>query len=132
MSGWPSGAPRPQVELEQARAERDVALAQIARNEGDHRPQNDPCAVPRPHRNLGCPRRAIPRDGTQLTTLQGVDDAANVDFSVAQSVAATLKVGEMVQVIATTMPTPIAARIVAVDARVDPTTRNAMVRARID
>ena len=70
--------------------------------------------------------------GTQLTTLQGVDGAANVDFAVAQSVAASLKVGEQVQIIGTNESTPITARVVAVDARVDPTTRNAAVRARID
>ena len=121
-----------QVELEQARAERDVALAQIARTKA---------IIAR--KTIRAPFRArigisdvhvgqFLETGTQLTTLQGVNDAANVDFSVAQSVAATLKVGELVQVIATSDSTPIAARIVAVDARVDPNTRNAMVRARMD
>jgi len=120
-----------QVELEQARAERDVALAQIARTKA---------IIAR--KTIRAPFRArigisdvhpgqFLETGTQLTTLQGVDEAANVDFAVAQAVAAGLKVGEEVRVIGTSDSTPVAARIVALDARVDPTTRNAMVRARL-
>ena len=120
-----------QVELEQARAERDVALAQIARTKA---------IIAR--KTIRAPFRArigisdvhtgqFLETGTQLTTLQGVDEAANVDFAVAQAVAAGLKVGEEVRVIGTSDSTPVAARIVAIDARVDPTTRNAMVRARL-
>ena len=120
-----------QVELEQARAERDVALAQIARTKA---------IIAR--KTIRAPFRArvgiadvhvgqFLETGTQLTTLQGVDDAANVDFTVAQAVAAGLEVGEQVEIIGTAESTPVSARIVAVDARVDPTTRNAMVRARI-
>src|SRR5438094_778702 len=71
-------------------------------------------------------------EGTQLTTLQGVDDAAHVDFTVAQRVAAGLRVGQSVDVFATSDSSSTAARIVAIDARIDPTTRNAMVRARIE
>ena len=120
-----------QVELEQARAERDVALAQIARTKA---------IIAR--KTIRAPFRArigmsdvhtgqFLETGTELTTLQGVDEAANVDFAVAQAVAAGLKVGEEVRVIGTSDSTPVAARIVAIDARVDPTTRNAMVRARL-
>jgi membrane fusion protein (multidrug efflux system) len=120
-----------QVELEQARAERDVALAQIARTKA---------IIAR--KTIRAPFRArigisdvhtgqFLETGTQLTTLQGVDEAANVDFAVAQAVAAGLEVGEEVRVIGTSDSTPVAARIVAIDARVDPTTRNAMVRARL-
>src|SRR5687768_15001354 len=109
-----------QVELEQARAERDVALAQIARTKA---------IIAR--KTIRAPFRArvgiadvhpgqFLETGTQLTTLQGVDAAANVDFAVAQSVAAGLRVGEEVRVIGTSDSTPVAARIVAVDARVDP------------
>lgn len=120
-----------QTELDNARAERDVALAQIARTKA---------IIAR--KTIRAPFRArvgisdvhvgqFLETGTQLTTLQGVDDAANVDFAVAQSVAAGLKVGEQVQVIGASDSTPVTARIVAVDARVDPATRNAMVRARL-
>jgi membrane fusion protein (multidrug efflux system) len=61
-----------------------------------------------------------------------VDDAVHVDFNVAQPVAQSLAVGQQVQVFTsgTAMPTP--ATIKALDARIDPATRNAMVRARIE
>src|SRR2546430_51726 len=66
-----------------------------------------------------------------LTPLQGVDAAANVDFTVAQDVASALRPGQAVAVYAAEDEHPIEARIVAVDARIDPLTRNALVRARI-
>lgn len=118
-------------ELDRARAERDIALAQIARTKA---------IIAR--KTIRAPFRArvgladvhpgqFLDAGTQITTLQGVDDAVHVDFAVAQLVAEGLRPGEPVHILATGDSTPIAARIVAVDARVDPTTRNATVRARI-
>lgn len=120
-----------QEEVDQARAQRDVALAQVARTRA---------IIAR--KTIRAPFRArvgltdvhegqYLNEGTQLTTLQGVADAAHVDFAVSQQVGASLRVGEGVQVFADDA-TPIPARIVAIDARVDPTTRNAMVRARIE
>src|SRR6266513_47486 len=70
-------------------------------------------------------------EGTELTTLQGVDAAVNVDFTVAQAVAAELHPGEPVAVFGADDARPLTARIVAVDAKIDPATRNALVRARI-
>ena len=121
-----------EMEVDRARADRDVALAQIARIKA---------IIAR--KTLRAPFRARAgladvhagqylNEGTQLTTLQGVDDAAHVDFTVAQPVAAGLRVGDSIQVFTTDDSSSIAARIVAIDARVDPTTRNAMVRARIE
>jgi membrane fusion protein, multidrug efflux system len=120
-----------QTELDRARAERDVALAQIARTRA---------IIAR--KTIRAPFRArvgmadvhpgqYLDEGTQLTTLQGVDSAAHVEFAVAQSVAAGLREGQVVEVFASGETAPLAARIVAVDARVDPSTRNAVVRARI-
>lgn len=120
-----------QEEVDQARAARDVALAQLERTRA---------IIAR--KTLRAPFRArvgltdvhvgqYLNEGTELTTLQGVDVAANVDFTVAQAVAAVLKVGESVAVYPAGQTVPIPARIVAIDARVDPTTRNALVRARI-
>ena len=120
-----------QEEVDQARAQRDVALAQIARTRA---------IIAR--KTIRAPFRArvgiadvhpgqYLNEGTELTTLQGVAEAVHVDFAVAQRVAAGLRAGETVQVIAGGDSTAIAARIVAVDARIDPTTRNATVRARI-
>src|SRR5207245_11663811 len=70
-------------------------------------------------------------EATARTTLQGVAAAASGDFTVAQAVAAELHAGGRGAVYAADDPRPITARIVAVDARVDPATRNALVRARI-
>jgi membrane fusion protein, multidrug efflux system len=121
-----------EVELDRARAERDVALAQIARTKAIMA-----------RKTIRAPFRArvgladlhpgqYLNEGTQLTTLQGVDDAVHVDFTVAQFVAAGLREGDTVEVFAGSDSAPIAARIVALDARVDPATRNASVRARIE
>ena len=121
-----------QEEVDRARAERDVALAQIARTKA---------IIAR--KTIRAPFRArvgmadvhpgqYLNEGTELTTLQGVDDAVHVDFTVPQQVAAGLRVGETVEVFTAGESSPIAGPIVAIDARVDPTTRNAMVRARIE
>lgn len=119
-------------EVDRARAERDVALAQIARIQA---------IIAR--KTIRAPFRArvglvdvhpgqYLSEGTTLTTLQGVDEAVHVDFAVAQHVAAGLGAGDDVEVFAGSQPAPIAARIVAMDARIDPITRNALVRARIE
>jgi RND family efflux transporter MFP subunit len=119
-------------ELDRARAERDVALAQIARTK----------AVME-RKTIRAPFRArvgmvdlhpgqYLNEGTQITTLQGVDEAVHVDFAVAQWVAANLRPGATVEIVAGDKNAPLTATIVALDARVDINTRNATVRARID
>jgi membrane fusion protein (multidrug efflux system) len=120
------------VEVDKARAERDVTLAQIARTQA---------IIAR--KTIRVPFRARAglsdvhpgqylNEGTVLTTLQSVDDALHVDFSVPQAVAAALKPGDRVDVYAGASTQPIAAKVLALDARVDPATRNSAVRARID
>ena len=121
-----------ETELDRARAERDVALAQIARTKAIMARKT----VRAPFRaRVGLadvhPGQYL-NEGTQLTTLQGVDDAVHVDFTVAQHVAAGLREGDSVEVFASSDSAPTPARIVALDARVDPVTRNASVRARIE
>jgi membrane fusion protein (multidrug efflux system) len=119
------------ADLDRTRAERDVALAQIARAKA---------VIAR--KTIRAPFRArvgiadvhpgqFLAEGTLLTTLQGVDESAYVDFTVAQQVGSRLRAGDPVQV-AAAGAAPLPARIVAVDARVDPATRNATVRAKID
>jgi membrane fusion protein (multidrug efflux system) len=121
-----------QIEVDRARAERDVALAQVARIKA---------IIAR--KTIRAPFRArvgladvhpgqYLNEGTQLTTLQGVDDAVHVDFAVAQQVAEGLRVGGRVEVFVASDSPPARARIVALDARVDPATRNALVRARLE
>ncbi|HEX9895407.1 MAG TPA: efflux RND transporter periplasmic adaptor subunit [Gemmatimonadales bacterium] len=119
-------------EVDRARAERDVAQAEIARIKAIIERKT----VRAPFRaQVGLadvhPGQYL-TEGTVLTTLQGVADAAHVDFTVAQDVAARLHVGDSVLVAPTNDATPVPARIVAIDSRVDPTTRNAMVRARLN
>src|SRR5256884_6929048 len=113
-----------QEEVDQARAARDVALAQLARTRAIIARKT--IRAPFPAR-VGIsdvhPGQYL-NEGTELTTLQGVDAAANVDFTVAQAVAAELHPGEHVAVYAADDPRPITARIVAVDARGVPPTRN--------
>ncbi len=119
-------------EVDRARADRDIALAQIVRTKA---------IIAR--KTIRAPFRArvgisdvhpgqYLNEGTQLTTLQGIDDAAHVDFTVAQQVAAGLREGESVEVFAASDSPAVTAKIVALDARIDPTTRNAVVRARIE
>ena len=120
------------IDLDNARAERDVARAEIERTKA---------VIAR--KTIRAPFRArvgiadvhpgqFLDAGTLLTTLQGVDDEADVDFAVAQDVAAALRAGDRVDVVAGDEGgLVVPARIVAVDARVDPATRNATVRARV-
>jgi membrane fusion protein (multidrug efflux system) len=120
-----------QEEVDRARADLDVARAQIARTRAIiarktiRAPFRSRVGIADVH-----PGQYL-NEGTLLTTLQGIDDAAHVDFTVAQQVAAALREGEVVEVFAGAS-VPVTARIVALDARIDPTTRNAVVRARIE
>lgn len=120
-----------QTAYDRARAERDVVLAQIERTRA---------IIAR--KTIRAPFRArvgladvhpgqYLQEGTVLTTLQGVDDAVHVDFAVSQQVATTLTRGETVGVALRADAAPVPARIVAMDSRIDPSTRNAMVRARL-
>jgi membrane fusion protein (multidrug efflux system) len=121
-----------ELEVDRARMERDVANANIART----RAIIERKTVRAPFRaRVGLadvhPGQYL-NEGTQLTTLQGVDDAVHVDFAVTQTVAAGLGVGDQVLVFKSGNDAPLAAAIVAIDARVDPRTRNAVARAKID
>lgn len=121
-----------QEEVDRARADLDVAQAQIARTKA---------LIAR--KTIRAPFRArvgladvhpgqYLNEGTQLTTLQGVDEAVHVDFAVPQHVVLGLRQGSAVEVFTGTASSPVVAKIVALDARIDPTTRNTMVRARIE
>ena len=121
-----------QEEVDRARADLDIALAQIARTQAIiarktiRAPFKARVGIADVH-----PGQYLD-EGTQLTTLQGIGEAVHVDFTVAQQVASALREGDSVDVFVAGQVIPIQARIVALDARIDPTTRNAMVRARIN
>ena len=138
-----------EVDVDRARSERDVAHAQVARLRA---------IIAR--KTTRAPFRArvgmadvhvgqYLHEGTQLTTLQGIDDAVHIDFAVTQTVAAGLKAGDQVEVLtgagaaassgaaspvaaSAGAALPVAASIEALDARIDPSTRNTWVRARLE
>ena len=120
-----------EAEVDQAQAQRDVSRAQVERLKAIIAKK----IIRAPFRaRVGLAdihRGQYLNEGVQLTTLQGVSDEVNVDFSVPQSVSATLPLGSTVEVATADAVPPISATIVAIDARVDPVTRNALVRARI-
>lgn len=119
------------VDVDRARAQRDVALAHVERMKAVIERKT----VRAPFRaQVGLADVHVGQfldSGTELTTLQGVDDAVHVDFHVPQAAAAGLAVGGTVQILAAVGAPPVEAEIVAVDARVDAHTRNTMVRARL-
>jgi len=121
-----------QEQVDQARAERDVARAQAARTRA---------LIAR--KTIVAPFRArvgltdvhpgqYLTQGTELTTLQGLSDDVHVDFAVTQAVASSLRVGSAVDIRTEDGGPPLAASVVALDARVDPATRNKTLRARLD
>jgi membrane fusion protein (multidrug efflux system) len=121
-----------QEEVDQAHAARSVALAQMARTRAVIAKK----IIRAPFRaRVGLadvhPGQYL-NEGTQLTTLQSVGEAVHVDFTVPQRVAQALRVGNTVDVFVVGDSAPTPAKIVALDARIDSTTRNAMVRARIE
>jgi membrane fusion protein (multidrug efflux system) len=71
-------------------------------------------------------------EGVELTTLQGVDEAAHVDFTVTQTVALGLKEGDVVEVFGADKDAPVSATIIALDSLIDRATRNASIRAKVD
>jgi membrane fusion protein (multidrug efflux system) len=120
-----------QEEVDRASAEREMAAAEIERIRAviERKPIRAPFRA-----RIGMADLHIGQflsEGTELTTLQGVDEAVHVDFAVSQAVAAGLAVGDTVRVGASREAEPVVGQIVAIDARVDPTTRNAVVRAKL-
>ncbi|RYD42815.1 MAG: efflux RND transporter periplasmic adaptor subunit, partial [Verrucomicrobiaceae bacterium] len=120
------------TELDRARAERDMALAQVARIQATM-----------DRKTLRAPFRArvglsdihkgqYLEAGTEITTLQGVDDAVHVDFQVPQEVAAIVKPGSAVEIFSSQTSQPVSAKVVALDSRADYDTRNLAVRARVE
>lgn len=121
-----------EIEVDRAAAELDVSRAQIARIQA---------IIAR--KTIRAPFRArvglidvhpgqYLYQGTELTTLQGVDKAVHVDFSVPQQVAEELHAGQTIDIVREGDFPATNAKIIALDARVDSQTRNEIVRARID
>jgi len=119
------------IEVDRATAERDIARANIERIKAIIARKT----IVAPFRaRIGMSDLHIGQyleEGTELTTLQGVDDAVHVDFTVAQQVAAALTAGDEVQVVSPVLGGAVTAEVVAIDARVDIATRNAWIRAKV-
>ncbi|MFO1030852.1 MAG: efflux RND transporter periplasmic adaptor subunit [Planctomycetota bacterium] len=116
------------ADVDRARAEHDKALANVARTKAviERKRLRAPF-----HARVGFVDLHVGQyldAGAVVTTLQGTEDAVHVDYAVTQDVAARLAVGSEVEVTVTGQPTA-RAKIVALDARVDATTRNTSVRA---
>jgi membrane fusion protein (multidrug efflux system) len=120
-----------EMELDAAHAQFDVSTAQTARTRA---------VIAR--KTIRAPFRArvgisdvhegqYLNEGTELTTLQGVDDSTYVDFTVSQAVAAGLRKGVPVGVYSEVDGKRVTASILALDSRVDANTRNTVVRARV-
>ena len=119
------------ADVDRAQAERDVAQAKVARVQA----LIDKKTIRAPFRaRVGLSNVHVGQyldEGAEICSLQGVDDAVHVDFSVSQQVAAALSEGSPVQVRGGD-GAPVPARVVALDSHVDPKTRNAWARALVD
>ena len=69
-------------------------------------------------------------EGTEIATLQGVDDYVNVDFMMPQSVADAVEIGQDVGLLL--QPQNLSAELYALDAIADRSTRNLMGRAKLN
>lgn len=117
------------ADVDRARAEHDKALANVARTKAliERKKVKAPFRARVGMVDLHLGQYLEP--GTQLTTLQGVDDAVHIDFAVTQEAAAKLAIGGEIEVVFTGRDKPARAKIVAIDARVDATTRSTWIRA---
>lgn len=115
------------ADVDRARAERDKASANVARTRAliERKIVRAPFEARVGMVDLHIGQYLDP--GTEITTLQGVDDAIHVDFSVTQETAALLAVGAQIDVAFGGHEQK--ATIVAIDARVESETRSTIVRA---
>jgi membrane fusion protein, multidrug efflux system len=68
--------------------------------------------------------------GTEVTSLQSVDEFMYVDFTLPQHVAVSIQIGQQVSLVLDRES--LQALVIAMDSRTDRLTRNRMVRARLD
>jgi len=69
-------------------------------------------------------------EGTEITSLQGIDDHVHVDFMMPQEVADSVEIGQIVRLLIE--PTPLEATVIALDSLADRSTRNLLGRARLN
>lgn len=115
------------ADVDRARAQHDMARANVARTQAliERKRVLAPFRARVGMVDLHVGQYLEP--GSLITTLQGVDEAVHIDFAVTQEVASVLNVGGEVEV--SIGGKPVRAKIVAMDARVNSTTRNTTIRA---
>lgn len=69
--------------------------------------------------------------GTEITTLEGVDNYMNVDFAIPAQIADEIKVGDRVTVQVQTNSKPLDAEVVAIDSHADAISRSVRTRAKL-
>jgi membrane fusion protein, multidrug efflux system len=68
-------------------------------------------------------------EGTEITSLQGIDDHIHIDFMMPQIVADSVEIGQPVRLLVE--PQPLDAEVIALDSMADRSTRNLMGRAKL-
>jgi membrane fusion protein (multidrug efflux system) len=123
-AGTQAEVDRARAQLTQAEARRDVIATAIARK-----------VLRAPFRGRIGLRDVHPgqylAEGTELTTLESVDDSVYVDFRLPQETAARLAPGAQVQVSGGALAQPAAAVVRAIDARADEASRTVRIRAEV-
>lgn len=115
------------ADVDRARAERDKAIANVERTKALIERKIVRAPFPAKVGMVDLHEGQYLEPGTQITTLQGVEDSIHVDFSVTQEVAALL--GNGVEIDVAFGAREAKAKIVAIDARVESQTRSTTVRA---
>jgi membrane fusion protein (multidrug efflux system) len=123
-AGTQAEVDRAAAQLAQAQARRDVIATAIARK-----------VLRAPFRGRIGLRDVHPgqylAEGTELTTLESIDDSVYVDFRLPQETAARLAPGAEVRISGGTLPAPATAVVRAIDARADEASRTVRVRAEV-
>lgn len=70
--------------------------------------------------------------GSDIVELSGISDHLNIDFAMPQTVAAAVTVGDMVELIAASIPQTMQSKIIAIDASANLQSRSLKARARIE
>lgn len=117
------------LEVEQAEAEYEQSIAERARLQAIiekktlRAPFRARAGIINVHRGQYLP------EGTEITTLQGIDDYVHIDFMLPQTVADQVTVGQTVSLLHAEMK--LYGVVDALDAKSDRATRNLMVRANL-
>jgi membrane fusion protein (multidrug efflux system) len=123
-AGTQAEVDRAEAQLAQAEARRDVIATAIARK-----------TMRAPFRGRIGLRDIHPgqylAEGTELTTLESVDDTLFVDFRLPQETAARLAPGAEVRIAGGSLARPATAVVRAIDARADEASRTVRVRAEV-